>query len=576
MGLQVWLPLNGNITNQGLTTVTLSSGTPTYTNGKLGKCLGAGSLVFNVSNNLIVNLGTTNVYTMCCWCKNLDASATARWTFSIGNGSGAMRGMWERNSTTSRHWAYSGSGVDLSTSINTIDGNWHHICFTSAGSVVKLYVDGIYQSQVTSASTTAMTANIITLNANNYNLNDFRLYDHALSPREVKEISKGLVLHYPLASQYETGQVNLVSHPYSDGEFSSCTFDKTQLQNERGWHYTFSYTGNGDNYWPNGKVPNYQFTVGKKYYYSLKVRCNKWTAGNLTLRASRSDNDWVTNGVQICNSGLADGKWREYYVSQTVNSTYDRSGATITCNPVLEVYCSNLNGNGTVYDFDFDIKDIQVVEATEYTPFIDSRFVSTTVADVSGYGHNGTRSGILECSSDTPRYETSTVFSGNQYIVEPNEIITTDSTIALWVKSSLGQNAHVLDARNNSGIGKQPIYQYTNGAIQTGGNADYVTSNSGLLVANTWVHVVLVQNGNSLLIYKNGDLFQTISCANSPVIKPTLGARLNFTNTYVGQISDFRVYSTALSADDILELYHTPETLANNGTLLTQGEFVES
>jgi len=44
-----------------------------------------------------------------------------------------------------------------------------------------------------------MTTNIITLNANNYNLNDFRLYDTVLSPREVKEISKGLVLHYPLS-----------------------------------------------------------------------------------------------------------------------------------------------------------------------------------------------------------------------------------------------------------------------------------------------------------------------------------------------------------------------------------------
>jgi len=30
-------------------------------------------------------------------------------------------------------------------------------------------------------------------------MNDIRIYDTALSPREVKEISKGLVLHYPLS-----------------------------------------------------------------------------------------------------------------------------------------------------------------------------------------------------------------------------------------------------------------------------------------------------------------------------------------------------------------------------------------
>jgi hypothetical protein len=42
-----------------------------------------------------------------------------------------------------------------------------------------------------------------------------------------------------------------------------------------------------------------------------------------------------------------------------------------------------------------------------------------------------------------------------------------------------------------------------------------------------------------------------------------------------GCLSDFRIYATALSAEDVLALYNTPESIANNGTVITQGEFVE-
>ena len=36
-----------------------------------------------------------------------------------------------------------------------------------------------------------------------------------------------------------------------------------------------------------------------------------------------------------------------------------------------------------------------------------------------------------------------------------------------------------------------------------------------------------------------------------------------------GALADFRIYSTALSADDIKELYHTSAYVLDNGTLLT-------
>ena len=178
------------------------------------------------------------------------------------------------------------------------------------------------------------------------------------------------------------------------------------------------------------------------------------------------------------------------------------------------------------------------------------------------------RTGTFTWTSDTPKFSVSTAFSGSQYITENNEIETTDSTIAAWVKTSLSTNAFILDCRNSSGAGKQPIYQYTNGSIQSGGASQYVTTNTGLLVANTWIHLAIVQSGSSLLVYKNGSLFQTLSCTNSPIIKPTVGARYSLSSLLPsGSISDVRIYATALSADDVLSLYNNSAYVDSSGNV---------
>ena len=40
-------------------------------------------------------------------------------------------------------------------------------------------------------------------------MNDFRIYDECLSKEQIKEISRGLILHYPLNSGY--GNENLIN-----------------------------------------------------------------------------------------------------------------------------------------------------------------------------------------------------------------------------------------------------------------------------------------------------------------------------------------------------------------------------
>ena len=197
MALQVWLPLNGNLNNQGLADVTISSNGSTLINdGKIGKC-------YKNANCSITNLNGLKVFpmTICFWAKT---DATTSWQQIV---------MIDDNNLSQIHGVYIADSARLkyeySPSININDSatsEWHHYAFTINNGESIGYYDGI-QKQVSTESITADVIGRLRIGTSgSVYLNDVRIYDHVLSPREVAEIAKGLVLHYPLNDAYYTGQ----------------------------------------------------------------------------------------------------------------------------------------------------------------------------------------------------------------------------------------------------------------------------------------------------------------------------------------------------------------------------------
>ena len=68
-------------------------------------------------------------------------------------------------------------------------------------------------------------------------MNDFRLYNHALSIKEVEEISKGLVLHYKLDNDYGTGNIIYDSSGYRNNGVLN---DTSALYREDSARYDYS------------------------------------------------------------------------------------------------------------------------------------------------------------------------------------------------------------------------------------------------------------------------------------------------------------------------------------------------
>ena len=203
MSLQIWLPFNGDLHNQGLSNIQfINNGATVDTNGKIGKCYsfdGFSNTIYN--RNVSINC---NKLSMCCWIYRNSSSSAEGYIASLNNGSvytDTAIGLDSSNATTI---VFIGGGNSTLRATITSD-TWIHVAVTYDGQNVKGYING--QKIGEQANTTILNKSQLAIgcrcdSTNSFKyyfpgkINDFRLYDHALSDKEVEEIAKGLVLHY--------------------------------------------------------------------------------------------------------------------------------------------------------------------------------------------------------------------------------------------------------------------------------------------------------------------------------------------------------------------------------------------
>ena len=218
MSLRVWLPLTGDLHNQGLEDVSLtaSANSSVSQEGKIGSCYQFGTstssyLKFN-DVNFIKNFTECSVS---LWVKILTWQSSYNTYFQFGfsgvNWAHYIFGLL-RNSTGST-LCFTISNGSSATNANCLTpslelNKWYHITLTYKNGHCKIYMNG----QMTKDYSTSIVPDFSkvtfgTIGAGgpsggsyqtNCLINDFRVYDHCLSQKEVKENSKGLIVHYPL------------------------------------------------------------------------------------------------------------------------------------------------------------------------------------------------------------------------------------------------------------------------------------------------------------------------------------------------------------------------------------------
>lgn len=559
MSLQVWLPLNGNINNQGLSNIIINSNAVTHTDGKLGKAATFSSSYIGITNTPLT--GSINELSFSFWMK----TSTPSNTMCIYNGRTTVGGAIALFTINGTFRFDDNSQHSLSYTIPS--NNWEHYCITRDNTNIKLYVNGALKYTTTSSgagcSTTATKATIGSSSVNTTTgsgntltgqLNDFRIYDHCLSAKEVKEISKGLVLHYQLKG---FGQPNLINK----AELYTNSTKLTRTASKSDDYIHTSMTVN--------LTANITYTIS---FYTTGAMPNQVELGLM-----------FQNGYNYYK--FMNGSYH-YKISDSLY--YHNEPFTVANTGSYTVRC-DWNVSGETHSF-WNFKIEEGSKATPWCPnsadslYSSLGFNSNIEPDCSGFNNNGIKTGSIIVNSDSARYNTSYQFieSSSGYIKNTNfNTVCNSLTIAYWIKvnPTISSQHFLMGTFNNwtaNGIG---IWRDTGSVdysylIRVGEASNYSGWVKPGLTANVWTHIALVYNGTALITYKNGiEIGRNTYGANGTVSNPVMYLGNSMFNgipnseTDSAKVSDFRFYTTALSADDIKELYNAPVMIDKSGNI---------
>lgn len=420
---------------------------------------------------------------------------------------------------------------------------WQHLVITKNGARLTSYINGsIVNYTDWSNITDAYCTGEFHLSDGGFycSYNDVRLYNHVLSTKEIKELSKALILHYTFENSSFEPTTNLLSDRvtnFSDSPLGTYSGFSNQMgtgslievrdfQNKRCLYFR---GGSGSN----DRCYIYKDVIGStKYTFS----CDIYSTSQITLRAEGSGGGYGSGWPEVGRTVYSTpGQW------QRVSYTMD-----VVANPILYLFFIIPNG------VECYINNLQLEEkdhATTYTP--TSR--TSCIGDGSGLGNDGalvlseyysfTQDSIL----GTGALYSAGDSDGSAYIkttLNPSFIAGT-GTVCFWYKKNIGSAGFLVATPDP---GNKTHYLWANSPGENpwnGGGASYshwyIDGVQGKApVSDTDWHFYCIAGVNisgwtSFAIQRHGD-----------------GSWL-----YRGKIADFRVYNTVLDSDEIQTMYKT-------------------
>lgn len=592
MGLIHHIPLNVNFPSyKNLGTLSDSVTATNITESTDLGILGYG-YIFNTSgtSNVIVNNSykLTKNMSFSCWvyfntlknCFIIDMRNSSGQGFQPMYYGGASGIQFYSSGTTTGGYLSLGGALTAK--------KWYHIAVSMKNGVCSAYLNGVYKSSIT-VSVPDISAPPITIGAR-YNkvastafdgmIQDVRVYDHALSNKEVYDLSKGLMVHFKMNSdsigvttnidQCKSAMINKSLSNFSNGNgCATATFgnyyghDCFQIKIYK--ESITSWTGVYLNFNP----LSYGASVGDTVIRScwMYVPSGQTAPGHFTesIEGNSTGKTYKQYDLTKCNT------WQRIWLKGTISDT--------STNNYLHYFMAMSSGS---VNFTFYIRDFQAEINSSITQYTSG---TRTEGDISVglYNIEATPYGSITINNDSIIGKNSVSFEGTKSFLElPNfkpKLPNEPYTIAFWIYSRENKTRDVYFGNHANSSQTFNIERTASNYLRI-----YYNSDTPIGVISTieipgseWVHIAIAFDGTTFYAYKNGGekkyskaLSTTLNCTNTTY---RIGSDYRSAQTtseatrFNGLMTDFRIYATCLSENDIKSIYSTRKTIDRFGSI---------
>ena len=611
MALIHWWPLTENTTDKikGLE-LTSSTSSLFVRGGKVGNCYSSSA----AGHTLRSSLNIPNTFSFACWVKNNNLTYP-RTTLPLVFGSGAVyqQGVhgWDfahgANGEAGRqnyrftlndgvlapqgfYWS-----LDLLNPPKLLN-SWYHIAVTVnyERKKVNLYINGTSLGEQNMASNLGDYGGVRPFTLGNLSgwwldgyVNDFRLYNHALSQKEVYDLSKALVAHYTFNDILADGTENIF---YNKIKGYNSAWEELLGEKHLGlpiYRNTVTYlwqegmTGRDNAGFYCEKAFDYLLEANpKQKYFQLsfwKRLIQPYTTsfwGYLRVvheDETHTDIQWVLDNSSQSNWMKDEnslGKWEFITLKAKVPENKK-------IKQIRYMYYYGRNASQGVCDF----SGIQIELKDHPTPYANGTRVPM-LRNEAGYDKPLTNA--LALTTDTNSGQYAMVFDPNKptYIKTPLDIVgDTDVSVAYWLYPRGGAAFagnilyNVMAAGIDSSHLSVSLYAY-------GRSTKWLYSSGNCLKRNEWNHVVVTYSKDKRTLYVNGKKNCEDEISGTFESRPNgntldIGADSSTVRVFDGKMSDIRIYRSCLTEEDVENLYLTKGSIDNQNQIGTN-LFVEN